>query len=72
MATIDRYPLDVQYCGVCGMPPEVDVAGELYEAHTIKLLPVVLRIQRRNSEMPRMDENKPSVLLFETRGKRFV
>lgn len=24
MATVDRYPLDVQYCGVCGMPPEVD------------------------------------------------
>lgn len=52
MATVDRYPLDVQYCGVCGMPPEVDVTGELYEPRSIKLLPVVLRFQWRNSEMP--------------------
>eukprot|EP00731_Ephydatia_muelleri_P022512 Em0015g95a len=34
MATIDRYPLDVQYCGVCGMPPEYcEYSGETVKCH---------------------------------------
>ena len=34
MATVDRYPLDVQYCGVCGMPPEYcDFSGETAKCH---------------------------------------
>ena len=68
------YPLTVDYCGVCGMPPEVRMRYSSYATMELQtfLLYSVLRVRPRPCQVLRVDEGQPSRPLRQDRAERYV